>query len=171
MDAFYNIVELLLLLYYTSFVTWKIFAGHRFSTHFLGGQFVPFQLFLRDLKNKAVHLKFGSNVLCEMFFVLCQMFFVACHNCSLLEVFCRKTLQKHFGADSLQLYLNRLLHRICSVNFAKGFRIAILQNSTGLLVFLSQLPEAHTYILGNQIFFAYTPSQYITQINIAKKQK
>ena len=64
MDAFYNIVELLLLLYYTSFVTWKIFAGHRFSTHFLGGQLVPFQLFLRDLKNKAVHLKFGSNVLC-----------------------------------------------------------------------------------------------------------
>ena len=37
-DAFYNIIELLLLLYDTPFVTWKIFAGHRFPTQFFHKQ-------------------------------------------------------------------------------------------------------------------------------------
>ena len=75
MDAFYNIIDLLLLLYDTSIVTWKIFAGHRFST-----QFFHKQIFLLALSGRPEQQTSSpeiwakcslSNVLCSLSNVLC----------------------------------------------------------------------------------------------------
>ena len=152
----------------------KFFAGHRFSTHFLHTQIFILALSARSEEQTSspeIWAKCSlSNVLCSLSNVLCCL-----PQLQSLRSILSKNNSKTFWCRQPATLLKPTPSQDLPVELCERFQNSY---SVGLLVLLSQLPEAHTFILGNQIFFSlyafsqtrlFRLTQLINRNNLAKQ--